>query len=496
MPSLQNHVTELMEYEYLELLRKKNPAWRLLASPHASLAAAFLYQEFIAKNKRSVSETELSAKLDFFIYKIHEGHDDDLLPRSGCEYLERWADDEHSWLRKFYPPGQDEAHFDMTSSAQKAIDCLLSLLHRVFIGTESRLLTVFDLIQQIVERSEADPVLRIAELNRQKEKIEQEIGRIEAGKVELLEETQVKDRLWQAFATAREILSDFRSVEQNFRELDRGLREKIAVWEGGKGELLAAIFEEQDGIAHSEQGKSFASFWNFLLSSSHQEVFEKNVEKVLAMSVVRNMDQALRMRNILYEWIEAGAHVQDTIALLSQQLRRYVDENFLKEERRIVELVREIEGRALQVRHQPPDEAFMEVDGCTPKFSLPMDRPLFSPPEQPEIRTDKISEGNADIAADALFSQVYIDKDELKSRIRYLLQVKETVSLGQVIAQHPLQHGLTELLTYLVIAGESDQGYFTENEEETVQWIDENGNVQRASMPKVCFGNRTMAKGE
>jgi hypothetical protein len=47
------------------------------------------------------------------------------------------------------------------------------------------------------------------------------------------------------------------------------MRERIATWDRGKGELLAAVFDEQDGIAQSEQGKSFAAFWKFLMSSSY-----------------------------------------------------------------------------------------------------------------------------------------------------------------------------------------------------------------------------------
>ena len=36
---------------------------------------------------------------------------------------------------------------------------------------------------------------------------------------------------------ARTLLADFRQVEQNFRDLDRAVRERITTWEGGRGEL-------------------------------------------------------------------------------------------------------------------------------------------------------------------------------------------------------------------------------------------------------------------
>jgi hypothetical protein len=38
--------------------------------------------------------------------------------------------------------------------------------------------------------------------------------------------------------TARGLLSDFRQLEHSFHELDRELRERVATWEGSKGELL------------------------------------------------------------------------------------------------------------------------------------------------------------------------------------------------------------------------------------------------------------------
>lgn len=46
-------------------------------------------------------------------------------------------------------------------------------------------------------------------------------------------------------------LSDFRSVKQNFRDLDRQLRERIAQWEGGKGDLVAELVSDRDAISAS-----------------------------------------------------------------------------------------------------------------------------------------------------------------------------------------------------------------------------------------------------
>ena len=66
--------------------------------------------------------------------------------------------------------------------------------------------------------------------------------------------------------TARSLLSDFRAVEQNFRDLDREVRERIATWDGHKSELLDDIFEARDAISDSDQGRSFVGFWDLLMS--------------------------------------------------------------------------------------------------------------------------------------------------------------------------------------------------------------------------------------
>jgi hypothetical protein len=123
------------------------------------------------------------------------------------------------------------------------------LRERSFVGTESRLNTIVDLLRQIVFGTETDPDERIGELRRQRDGIDEQIARVEAGELDLLDESAVRDRYQQFSATARELLADFREVEENFRKLDRRLREKIAGWQGGKGELLDDVLGSRESIA-------------------------------------------------------------------------------------------------------------------------------------------------------------------------------------------------------------------------------------------------------
>jgi len=487
MDKMNTASTEHMSYAYLDKLRKSNPAWRLLTSQNAPFIAAFLFREFIAEDRRQIAQYELVSRLDSFIYDVDSGREETLFPRTAREYLDDWASDKHGWLRKFYPTGQDEPHFDITSQVQKAIDWLLSLKQQMFIGTESRLLTVSELLRQIVAGATSDPKQRLAELRRQKDEIEQEMKLVAEGKLTLLDDTQIRERFWQAMSTAREILSDFRAVEHNFRELDRELRERIATWEKGKGELLESIFNEQDGIAQSEQGKSFSAFWKFLMSSDLQEDFSVSLERILELRPIQEMGVSRDSRNIHHNWVEAGSHVQETVATLSQQLRHYVDENYIAEERRINQILREIEGKALNIRNDPPENWHFEIDSIKPEILLPLDRPLYSPRTKIELRDDMIDTGIEDFAADSLYSQVYVDKEKLQNQISYMLRIHDEVSIAQITAEYPPELGLSELVVYFTIADEKYSNAYQTNDFEEVFWSDNGETLRLAKIPKIIF---------
>lgn len=478
-------IAEHMKFEYLRALRSKNASWRLLASAQASFVAAFFYQMFIAENRRAIAETELLARLDDFIYEIHQYSGEEQFTRSPKDYLEMWVDAEHAWLRRFYI--QDEPHVDLTSAAQKAIEWLYGLKQQTFIGTESRLRTVLDLLGQIAQESDSDPVRRLALLEEQKAALERKIIEAKAGKIEVLDDVQIKERFIQASMTAQSILADFREVEENFRQLERDMLDKIVTWTHGKGDLLEEIFAQKDGIVNSEQGKSFASFWQFLMLSSQQDDFKATLAKVLHLNSLQEFSADINLAKINRDWFEAASNVQQTIAVLSKQIRRYVDENFLAEERRIFALIQEIETQAVAVRESPPKQNFIEMDDLHAEVNLPMDRPLFVPPKQVKLATSIVEAGLDEIAVDALFSQVYVDKVVLQRNIDTLLRTHPQVTLAQVVQAYPLKKGLTELLAYMVIASKDKQDSFQEDIIEEVLLEDISGKKLLAAMQQIVF---------
>jgi len=213
-----------MEFDDIARLRANSRAWRLLRADNAPLVLSFLHRVFVEENVRAIPAAELASRLDDQLYALNE-REPRSFPRSAREYLDEWASPDAGWLRKYYPEGSDEPHFDATPAVERALQWVAAQQERDFVGTESRLNTIFDLLRQIVFGTEADPNARIEELRRQQSLLAEEVARIEAGEVTVLDPSAVRDRYQQFAAMARELLADFRQVEENFRTLDRRLRE-------------------------------------------------------------------------------------------------------------------------------------------------------------------------------------------------------------------------------------------------------------------------------
>ena len=421
-----------LDYATLDALRTHHPAWRLLCSDHAPLIASFLHRVFVAPNVRVMSAADLAEALEDELFSLPQQLGEGSFPKPALDYLNDWASPDKGWLRKFYRQGSDEPQFDLTPATEKAIAWLGQLSERGFVGTESRLLTLFELLKQMSDGSEADPSKRIAELHRRRDDIDIEIARALAGDVALLDDTALKDRFQQFMQLARELLADFREVEHNFRLLDRRVRERIALWGGSKGALLEEIMGERDAIADSDQGRSFHAFWDFLMSSRRQEELSELLARVLALPPVIDLKPDARTRRVHYDWLEAGEHTQRTVAQLSQQLRRFLDDQVWLENRRIMDILHGIEAKALALRGARPRASMMSVAACAAELELPMERPLFTPAPKPVIADVELQAGDADVDAAVLYSQVVVDKARLAHNIRHALQERSQVTLREL----------------------------------------------------------------
>jgi hypothetical protein len=125
-----------------------------------------------------------------------------------------------------------------------------------------------------------------------------------------------------------------------------------------------------------------------------------------------------------------------------------------------------------------------------------MDRPLFNPPVRPDITDAVVAASGEDIPADALFNGVYVDKERLVWRIRKELQHRVQVSLSEILAVHPLEQGLAELVAYLGLASEDAAALIDDRKHQSVAWTDEAGRQREATLPLIIFARAEPAAVE
>lgn len=502
----------------LEDLRLRHVGWRLLRYERAPLAIAFLHHAFVASNARSLSEDDAIELLEDVLHSLsnrdehtdsigHPAHTDysegtgrtaDHVDSGGTPsvksaraYLMDWASDDRGFVRRFYPSGSDEAHIAVTPGAERAIAWISSLDESSFVGTESRLLTAIELLRQLTVDTDDNAAVRLDDLHRRRNELDVEIARVERGDVRLLDDRAVVERFQQFVSLSRELLADFRQVEENFRSLDRSVRERIAQWNGSKGNLLGEVFGERDLIASSDQGASFRAFWDVLSALSRQDELSERLNRVVSLPAVAALEPDRRIRRVHHDWFNAGDHTQRTVASLTAQLRRFIDDKTWLENRRIAEIIRSIEYRALEVRNNRPSGAFTSLDSAAADIRLPMERRLAAPPTIIAIDVEDLLDEHESTNLDALFADAGIDALALADHIDDLLIDRSQVTLAQVCELKPLTAGLAELVTYLQLTDDRFDHALLDDHRDMVSWNvdqpDGSSVARTVNMPRVVF---------
>ncbi|GHB09226.1 DUF3375 domain-containing protein [Streptomyces termitum] len=463
-----------------------HPAWVLLRADNAALVLSLCGTVFVEENARGVPESTLESRLEDQLYFFNE-REPGSFPRAAAAYLADWT--KNGWLRKYYPPGEDEAHFDATTALEKAVAWVRDLPARSFIGTESRLNTIVALLRQMAFGAQTDPQARIDELIRERDALDAQIARLLTGEVELLSPIALRDRYQQVEATAVELLRDFREVESNLRELDRRLRRQVATAEGGKGEQLAAFLLERDEIAQSDQGQSFQAFFDYLLSPSRQQELRELLQQVTQLPQLEGRTDRTLLK-IPFAWLEAAENTQDTVRQLTEQLRRFLSDRSRAEDQRVLALVRSVQRHvtALGGTAKLPG---MELEMPQAGISLPMERRLYMPVERVELNTT-VQEPPDDPEADLteLFAGIHIDTEVLAGHVLDAVAASPNgqVTLATVVDNHPLELGLAELLGYFRIQHpELDVSVDTERTDVLVYPRAGTPDHTRAEVPHVTF---------
>ena len=477
-----------MDFYAINSLRENHAGWSLLRAQNAPLALTFFMAAFTGPNQRNLGRQELIDVLDDVLFGLRDSEGDERFPRQAGEYLDDWASDDRKWLRKYYVPGEDQPHYDLSAAAEDVIRWVENLRGREFVATQSRLTSIFAVLKQLVQQSETDPEVRLAELQRQRDGIDAEMQRIRDGNIRVMTGPEALDHLQQLTTLAKDLLSDFREVEQNFRKLDRQVREQIATWDGTQGELLESIFGNQQDISSSLQGRTFQGFWDYLMSPQLRTELQDLLHRATRIEALAQTDSLHTAANLHQDWLPAVEQTQATVRQLSQQMRRLLDDKVFLENKRIMQLIRSVESGALGTREAPPSGVFMEIAAPSVDVVLPFERPLYEPTRKVMVDDAVLTADDLDVDAGALFSQFFVDKERLRGNIEAVLADADQATLAEVTATYPLSQGLAEVVAYYQLATESDWATINPEQEQQLSWQLPDGSIREATIEQIIFG--------
>lgn len=442
-----------MNYEKALSLYSYDKTLQLLRAEYFPLLVSFFHLAFKQQDQISYPQSELASLLGDYLFSLQRNGISDYR-KSPLEYLQRWA--QQGYLRRYYESG-DEPVYELSPSTENALKWLDDLNKQEFVGTHSRLLQFFNLLKEISNQT-SGPQERVRLLEVKRAEIDQEIAQIRGGNYRTVSPTQIKENYMLAEETARRLLSDFRQVEENFRELDTKTRQTIIKSSLAKADLLDHVFRQQDYLWNTDQGKSFRSFWEFLMSESMQRELEELLDKINAIPAIREVRRETVVDRIKTNLVDAGDKVNRSNDGLIEQLRKFVEQKNLAEARHIMQSIESIESLLMDVKDDADVRrlGLIEIDGLF-RPALIMERPLFSPPLSVVFEKTRVEVGSTDGNTDALFDQFYIDIPLLRERVQSLLRYKSQVALPEVVERFKITKGAAEVLGYFQIAGADDK---------------------------------------
>ena len=445
-----------MTFNAIYQLLKTHRTVTLITADNAALIISFLFKSFKQNpngfKSETVSEKDLAEQLSDYLYILNK--DETQFPRQPKQYLTDWTN--AGYLRK-YPIKNDEFLYELTAATENAFKWIDSLDKREFVGQESRLKNLFESLKELSSKSKRDYASRLKELESKKKQIEQEIEDLKHGKMDVLDDRQIKEQYFLIEETAKNLLADFKQVEQNFRDLDRRFRQKIITTNLAKGKVLEDLFQQQSNLLEEDQGKSFNAFWEFLLSQSKQEEFEKMLIEVLNLPAVQEVQREnFSIANVRNDLIEAGDKTKRSTNSLLEQLRKYLEHKSFTENKRIYDNIQE----ALKIITVNTDKDFSKLDWLEIDNVIDIDLILghgweirgFKPPEKIKFANKNPEEGESTNDNNQLYNQFEISVAELKNNIKTALKNRTHITFSDFVKEFEINKGVAEIVAYVEIA--------------------------------------------
>lgn len=411
------------------------------------------------------------------------------LPRTPQEYVGDWIRDGYLIRR---PTAAREESLELSRGAADAVRFVAAVERPRSAVTSSRLSTVTGLLETLAAESDADPATRLAALHARRAEIDDEIRRVEAGDIEVIDDALARERLTEILRLAGEVPGDFAKVAEDLEALNLDLREQIINNDGARGGVLDEIFAGVDLIENSDAGRTFNAFHELLLDPVLADTFHTAVDQVLErpFTVGVSATDAAFLRRFLTVLQRESSQVRHSLTDFSRSLRRFVETQEYREHKRLADALTRAEQVVLQVmeRVHPTTEIGRDLDLTSLAISSIGSWALDNPADS-RVTVDVTRGQVADLDLEqlrALVRLTEIDFPELQRNVAATVEAHPGATVADVLAAHPATQGLASIVGLLLLA---EQQATRASGTEAWAWTSQRGDARTVTAPRYVFTN-------
>lgn len=492
--------------ETYEQLRRAS-TWRLLAATKAPAVLAILQATFPSGDRR-LPRSELIARVGAHLHLLHDDHDapdergdhdeaseeletaGEARPgRTAAEYVDGWV--REGYLTRRDDPHHTETTFEPSPATIDAIQFIASLEEHRPTTTESRLQLVVQQFERLAQETETDRDVRLADLQRRRERIEAEIRELAEGELMLPSADASVDRLRDILQIAAELSGDFLQYREDLRAVDLRLREQILSPEGSRGEILEQLLAGDDLLGQSTVGRTFTAFFRMLNDPVQTRTTQELVDRLLERDFARTLsrDEREKLANVFSDLYEPAQEVLDVKTELYRSLARFVRSQDFRQHRVMLELLQEAQGLALAQKDEVPTRApfTLELDLSRVQMSSVSQHRLKDPTDPGAPAEAEVHDATA-LSVEVLQDLVRtndIDLVGLTGDVNEVRGLAGQASIGDVLRHKPAEQGLASVIGLMFLATGHAQA--REGSSEIVGWRELDGNDYAAKVPAFYF---------
>lgn len=470
--AVQTNIIEILE---------NSPSIALLRAKSCSTIIEFF--TIVFGETTTISYENIHSQLADFLNN-HDIEDDeendnqifDTYEEKAIKQIRKWTD--RGFLTN-YRNEDGEIYYELSSHSSKVVDWLSGLKSEEYIGTESKFKSIITQLKELVEYTNEDKEKRLQLLEDKKLEIEQQIQQLKMGEdVKVFEEYEIVPRFQQINKLAKELLSDFKDVDDNFKTIIKEIYQKQIDPTLSKGGILQYTFDALDELKSSSQGKSFYAFWEFLLAREMQSELDSLIAELFQTLKERNIDSRdTFLQNMVAYLYESGRKVYQTNDKMADKLSRIIRENETSKSDIVKRIVQEIKNTLIEIskKNRKPDISLEIEDGI--EINIPFDRKLTY--EQNESIEYNIKPESLTLSINdfeelgKVFGNMVVDRKVIEQNIRESLKGQSQITLFDVITQHPLKQGLPELFVYFGVLSHFRHKTINEDKQQAIAFDNE-----------------------